>query len=201
MKDRKFKAQRGAISLFVMSTMLFFLVTVVGIYTIFSKRAQTQTESFKSVQSQYYEEGKEITEYDSKIASSSEKIPIYTKEHFWSIGENSAVEIDGKVYDFSSTTYSNYELKNDIVINIETDLANSKFKDNLYYGGQITTNGYEVYYYYEGKYYEPVTYSDGTNSYSLTSGEADLSASGTDFATISTSTRNLSGTYYTFGTK
>lgn len=202
MRNRKFKCEKGAISLFVMAAMLFFLVSVVGVYAISSKRAQTQTEALDVVQDKYYMEGEESTKYDSKIMSSSAKIPIYTKEQFWSIGEDCSIEIEGKVYDFSNTNYANYELQNDIVINVETDLKASKFKDDLYYGEDtISKNGHQILYYYDGEYYLPVAYSDGTKTYSLGEGTAKLSASGTDFATISTTTTGLTGEYYLFGVK
>lgn len=196
---RKFvKSQKGAISMFVMIAMLFFLVSMMGIYAVSAKRAQTQTESVEMVQNKYYQEGEEQEKYAEKIAKTDEMIPIYTKEQLWSIGENKAIEIEGKVYDFSNTDLTKYELKNDIVINIETDLANSKFKDNLVFGNNtIHKNGYDISYFYAGNYYVPINYSGTT----ITEGTAVLSASGTDFSNISNITTGLTGKYYLFDYK
>ena len=95
------KSQKGAISVFVMIAMVFFLVTIMGIYMISSKRAQIQTESVGLAQNKYYQEGEEQEIYDAKIAKEEEMIPIYTKEQLWSIGEEKSIVIEGKVYDFS----------------------------------------------------------------------------------------------------
>ena len=62
------KNQKGAISVFVVVTMLFFLITIVGVYTIASKRAQTQTESVELVKGKYYTEGEEQALYQQKVS-------------------------------------------------------------------------------------------------------------------------------------
>ena len=80
-----YKNENGAISAFVMFAMVFFLVVIVGVYMISSKRAQTQTQSLEMVQGKYYTEGQEKEKYDAKIAKSTDKIPIYTKEQLWSV--------------------------------------------------------------------------------------------------------------------
>ncbi len=150
MKRKIKSSQKGAISVFVMITMVFFLLTILGAYMISSKRAQTQTESAKLVQGQYYTENEENDRYHSKIADSSSIIPIYTKEQLWSIGSGKAIEIEGKVYTFSSG--ASYELKNDVVINIE-GLEGSNVIDE----SKINKNHYEIYYYYNQDYYVPTT--------------------------------------------
>lgn len=150
MKRKTKSSQKGAISVFVMITMVFFLLTILGAYMISSKRAQTQTESAKLVQGQYYKENEENERYHSKIADSSAIIPIYTKEQLWSIGSGKAIEIEGKVYTFGSG--ASYELKNDIIINIE-GLEGSNAIDE----SKINKNHYEIYYYYNQDYYVPTT--------------------------------------------
>ena len=52
MRKEKLKSQKAAISIFVVVAMLFFLVTIMGLFMITSKRAQTQTESFGMIQDQ-----------------------------------------------------------------------------------------------------------------------------------------------------
>lgn len=116
MKKKELRSQKGAISVFVMVAMVFFLVTIMGIYMVSSKRAQTQTQSVGVAQGQYYEEGEETEKYNERINTSDEVIPIYTKEQLWSVGSGNAVEIEGTVYEFLSS--ASYKLQNDIVINL-----------------------------------------------------------------------------------
>lgn len=132
------KNQKGAISVFVVVTMLFFLITIVGVYTIASKRAQTQTESVELVKGKYYTEGEEQALYQQKVSNAITNLPIYTKEQLWSVGTGKKVEMEGTVYIFSAT--ATYDLKNDIVINIDDDL---KIVDT----SKVNRNGYEIYYY------------------------------------------------------
>lgn len=145
------KKQTGAISVFVMMAMLFFLLTILGIYLISTKRAQAQTEAFRMAQERYYSEDA-ASIYNDKMANlePNGKIPIYTKEQLWSIGEPKKIEIEGKMYDFSEPDSSNkYELKNDIIINIPESEPLEIFN------GNIEMNGYGIYYFYKGNYYIP----------------------------------------------
>lgn len=190
MKERINKSQKGAISVFVMLAMMFFLVTIMGIYMISAKRGQTQTESIGLMQEQYYTENQENEIYNGKIAEETEMIPIYTKEQLWSIGTGSAIEIEGKVYNFTESDLRKYELKNDIVINMETDLKNSQFKED-----KIEKNNFQILYYYQGNYYNTINYSGKQ----IANGTAVLSASGENFSSIGQATTDLSGEYYLFG--
>ncbi len=191
MRKEKLKSQKAAISIFVVVAMLFFLVTIMGLFMITSKRAQTQTESFGMIQDQYYEEGEETEKYFSKIATSSEIIPIYSKEQFWSIGTGTKVEIEGKIYTFSDT--AQYQLQNDIIINIKTDLARVEFKEPA-----INKNNHKILYYYEDNYYTLLNYS-GTK---IAEGNAVLCASGENFSTITkgVSVVGSGEKYYLFAT-
>lgn len=136
MKKKDFESQKGAISAFVMMAMVFFLIMIMGIYMLSSKRAQTQTESIGMMQEQYYSEGEEIEKYKNSIASGG-IIPIYNKEQLWLIGSEKAVEIEGKVYIFSMN--ASYELKNDIIIHTEELKPIDESK--------IIKNHYEIYSY------------------------------------------------------
>lgn len=160
MKTVKTKKQEGAISMFVLIAMLFFLVTVVGIYTIGSKRAQTQTESVQLVKEKYYTEGEENTIYEQRISNRTTNIPIYTKEQLWSIGTGKQVEIEGVSYQFSSG--ATYELKNDIVVNMDENLK-------MVNESNVIKAGYEIYYYdaYTNQYYNLAT----SDEYDLQKGD------------------------------
>lgn len=147
MRNLKLKSQKGAISVFVLVSMLFFVVTIVGIYVITSMRAQSQTESVEVIQGQYYTEGEENIIYEEKVSNTTVDIPIYTKEHLYSIGTGKQVEIEGVEYTFSSK--ATYKLQNDIIINIDDSVIAVGNND-----ATIDYNNYEIYYYYEGSYYD-----------------------------------------------
>lgn len=138
METVKMKNQNGAISMFVLMAMLFFLVTIVGIYTIGSKREQTQTESVQLVKEKYYTEGEENTIYEQRVSNITTNIPIYTKEQLWSMGTGKEIEMEGVTYHFAAG--ATYELKNDIVMNMDADM---KIVDEA----NVVKNGYEIYYY------------------------------------------------------
>ena len=154
MKKKIYQYQNGAISVFAMVAMLFFVLTTLGIYTLSSKRAQTQTESIDLIQERYNID--ENGAYNSKIAESNAVIPIYTKDQLFEIGSDENIEIDGIIYKFSLAR--TYELKNDIIINI-SELDDNVFNET---GKNLTKHGYEIYYYNNGNYYIP---TDGTADY------------------------------------
>jgi len=194
MKRKTKSSQNGAISVFVMITMVFFLLTILGAYMISSKRAQAQTESIQLVEGQYYTENEENNVYRNKVADSASVIPIYTQQQLWSIGSEEAIEIEGKVYTFHEGSV--YELKNDIIINI-AEMEGAKGFDET----KLNKNHYEIYYYYDGNYYIATQYSDGTTVKNLADGEPVLSASGDNFSNISSTTTGLVGKYYLFDYK
>lgn len=170
MKRKTKSSQNGAISVFVMITMVFFLLTILGAYMISSKRAQAQTESIQLVEGQYYKENEENNVYRNKVADSASVIPIYTQQQLWSIGSGEAIEIEGKVYTFHESAV--YELKNDIIINI-AEMEGAKSFDET----KLNKNHYEIYYYYDGNYYIATQYSNGTTVKNLAEGDPVLSVS------------------------
>lgn len=145
MKEKFYKSSNGAISVFVLMTMLFFLFAMLGIFSIISKRAQTQTESLESLKNKYYSEGEESKRISNRLADSEDLIPIYTSQQLLSIGTpNKTIEIDGKVYDFSQTDYSKYELKNDIIIDRDL-ISRTALSDSSY--NALNRGNYEILYY------------------------------------------------------
>lgn len=149
------KNQNGAISIFVFLSMTFFLVFVLGAYSIVSTRMQTQTMSVTELQSIYKKDSKEIGA--TRYASASEIIPVYNAEQFILIGSNEYIEIDGKIYKFganvdSSTNYS-YLLKGNIIIDMDKYFSQSgsniQFLDEKFYSDDYTIDKgeYDLYYY------------------------------------------------------
>lgn len=196
---RFYRNQAGAISIFVMMAMLFFLFTILGVYLISAKRSQTQTETLKLTKEKYYSENADEI-YETKIAKES-IIPIYSKEHLLEIGTGKAVEIDGKVHMFSNEVI--YELKNDIVLNINSDFALLNY-DLVFGSNKKVIGNYKILGYYDetedstnnGKYYIPTNY----NTNSIYEGTPTLSASGANFSNVNSysGTNTFSGNYYLF---
>lgn len=53
MNKKSYKNSNGAISVFVLMSMLFFLFAMIGIFSIVSKRAQTQSEALDNLKDKY----------------------------------------------------------------------------------------------------------------------------------------------------
>lgn len=109
-----------------------------------------------------------------RTADSNELIPIYNSEQFLSIGtENKYIEIEGEVYDFSVTDYSKYELKNDIIfdVNVNTNSIVGQYKlltDAEY--SVLHKNNYELLYYDTtgDKYYHVARNNDTATKITVT---------------------------------
>lgn len=145
MGKKYYKNENGLITVFTMLAMFFFLFVIIGIYSISSNKAQTQTESMKNAENKYYSDNATDI-YNSKIASDSDTIPIYTKEQLFSIGTGALVEIEEKIYTFDDS--KSYKLKNDIVI----ELDNVEMDNVKKYS--VDKGDYNIYYTYNGYYYE-----------------------------------------------
>ena len=189
--------QNGVASTFVLIAMLFFLVTIIGVYTISSNRAQTQEQMVNSTKNEYLIEGSE----NFKNADNTEKIPIYTKQQLFSVGKiGNTLEIEKKVYTITQT--SQYELKNDIILDIAAgDLS---YYDAVFGSlSNVQTGYFKILCYYDntpsdeknnGNYYIPINH----NGNQIVPGTAVLSAYGEDYKTIGTKTTGIVGQYYLF---
>ncbi len=162
------KNQKGAISIFVVLSMLFLLAIIVGIYTINAKRAQTQTESIELVKDRYYTAGEEERIYEDRVSTETRNIPVSTKEQLWSMRTGKNIEIEGSIYQF--TEEATYVLQNDIILNINSDMK--EFDDT-----NLLDSDYEIYYYYSNP-----TELDRQGYYDLaTGGTYDLEVDGEYF--------------------
>lgn len=170
MKKIFYRSSKGAISVFVLMSMLFFLFATIGIFSIISKRAQTQTESLGDLRTKYYNEGYENQIISNRIANPEILIPVYSSEQLLAIGTpNKTIEIDGEIYDFSQTDYSKYELKNDIII--DKSFASSTILSNENYNS-LNRGNYEILY------YEKV---DNKDYYYQVARESNLGIDNTDY--------------------
>ena len=152
MKKNSYKSSNGAISVFVLMSMLFFLICMIGVFSIISKKAQTQTESIGDLKDEYYEEGEENRVYQNRFANYDDVIPIYTKEQVLAIGTDAEIEIEGMIYSFSPE--NQYELKNNIIFDI-SEVSNSTYSN-------LNKNNFEFYYLDSttNKFYQVASESD-----------------------------------------
>ena len=160
---KRFKSQKGAISLFALLSVMFFLAFMIGAYRIVSSNNVQQIISIADIQKRYALTKEEaIGKYNGKIAASTDAIPIrnfdqfklvYAIEKYYTSPvpiENSFVD-NGIVY--KCTKDSNYYLAEDININIDDVMTVNNFEffdyfldpSNLHI--KFDTAGHKFYYY------------------------------------------------------
>lgn len=165
---QKIKNQNGAISLFVMLSMLFFLMFMLGAYTIVLKRNQVQIQTTTQLKSLYSSTATDQTsKYAGRFAESTEVIPISNAVEFSLIGTGNSFEQNGKIY--TCGTDKKYQLTNDIIIDIDNDIAEKSFNftEYLLYGGKIDsktisidTAEHQIMYYKNGHYWKCLAYQN-----------------------------------------
>lgn len=175
MQKIKLKSQKGAISLFVMLSMLFFLMFMLGAYTIVSRRNQAQIEATTQLRTIYSSSATDQTsKYNEKFAKTDEVIPISNATEFSLIGTGNSFSKDGKIYTCEAT--KKYQLTNDIIIDIDNDIVGKTFNFNEYllYGGKIgstsvsvDTAGYDVFYYKGNAYWKCLLYQNISDTSSV----------------------------------
>lgn len=157
----KLKNETGTISLFVIFSLLLFLVFSVTIALVIRNKENIEVAKNIEIQKIY---SKSDTEYVS-YAEEDEIIPIYNIEELNLVGSNAYVQIKDKIYQCS--TGKQYYLKNDIIVDVEENLKsiNIGFNDfklysNLY---NIDKSEYDIYYFFEneeGNYWKNIVYQN-----------------------------------------
>lgn len=157
----KLKNEKGVISLFVVFSLLFFLVFASTIALVI--RNKENIEEFKNIEIQKIY-SKSDTEYVS-YAQNDEIIPIYNIEELNLVGSNAYIQIKDKIYQCS--TGKQYYLKNNIIVDIEENLKsiNIGFNDFKLYSKlyNIDKSEYDIYYFLEnenGNYWKNIVYQN-----------------------------------------
>lgn len=144
---KKLKSEKGAITIIVLVSVLFFVSFLISSYVIVANKVQAQKEMIEETK-KIYEPKSSIEDIYNSYFSSDEVIPIYTVEQLLLIGEeDKQISIDGKYYTFTNT--SSYILKNDLEFSaIDLELTTdwiaigseaSTFKGNFEGNGHIIT--------------------------------------------------------------
>jgi hypothetical protein len=155
---KNIKNQKGAISLFVVLAMLFFLAFMLGVFAIASRRNASQLEAVRET-AKIYSSGSDANSiYDSMLATSSDVVvPITTVEQLKKVKEvvknntTTNYTINGKLYTYTKET--NYMLANDIILDFSTEIngqSNITIYDYMLYDNttpyNIDMNNHNIYY-------------------------------------------------------
>ena len=124
MKNRvkkRIKSQNGAVTVFVVVAMLFFVLFILSSYTLISRRHQVQEENLNGFMQVYGNKSPE-ERYNSYFENGA--IFIYTEEQLKKVGTGELVQIqeeNGKIFEFKPD--ATYVLMNDIYLDDTTDEA------------------------------------------------------------------------------
>ena len=105
------KKERGAITLFVLLAMMFFVMALVSLFLVASSRAKLEKQITGQIQDSYQEDANTV--YNSYFGG--DVVPIYTAEQLLKIGTGEKIRINeenGKIYTFSKD--ATYVLKNNL---------------------------------------------------------------------------------------
>lgn len=156
---KNIKDQKGAISLFVILAMLFFLAFILGAFSITSRRNATQLEAVRETAKIYSSGVDANTLYDSMLATTpNTTIPITTFEQLKEAKriEESATAIqtnytiNGKLYTYKKD--ASYVLANDIILDMTSEIngkSDITIYDYLLYDKEnynINLNNHNIYY-------------------------------------------------------
>ena len=136
---KNIKNQRGAVSIFVLLSMMFFLAFMLGAFTLVNRRNAAQVEALSETQRLYATKTSAKDYYNSIFASESAIVPImnYNQLRDAIITVNSTDEdpiefkylMNNKVYTYKKD--ANYILQNDIILDYEDIVDyNTKVKGN-----------------------------------------------------------------------
>lgn len=126
------KSQKGAITLYVLISMLVFTALAVGLFVKSANKQMVQLETIEQTKKVYDSDETAEEAYQKYIGG--DVIPIYTAEQFKKIGTNSNITINGKIYTLA--TGKTYVLKNDI--NLSEDFAEIR---TLLKNGSVSLEG------------------------------------------------------------
>lgn len=158
MKKVSVKSEKGAVTLLVLVTILFFVMVLMSIYILVSNKTQAQIEMTRETRRIY---GKETAKDIYSSFFGDNIIPIYTAEQFKEIGSNKNIPINeegAKYYKFSAA--STYVLMNDLAFE-----NNGVFTLDFEGNGRLEGNGHEVRIKDTSKAQESYYYYNASNNY------------------------------------
>lgn len=153
---KNLKSEKGAITILVITSILFMLSFLISTYVIIANKVQEQKEIIAKTKD-IYESNLDMEEIYNSYFDNNEIVPIYNKSQLFKLGSNSNVAIaqmKNKYYTFSNT--GKYILMEDLEID-ESELPEGWIAPELFFMrknnklGKIDYNGHTI----------KVKYSDG----------------------------------------
>ncbi len=166
----KIRDQKGAITMITLITVLFLVSFLMSTYIIISNKVKTQKEMLNETKS-IYEPKVTMEEIYNSYFSNDAVIPIYTVNQLLAIGNGEKINIDGKIYTFTSNKV--YILKNNLEFSVkdlglETDWIPIYNSENIEWNGhtiKVTTLNENVITYSENTIIGyPITLADTKES-------------------------------------
>ena len=142
------KNQNGAISLFVLISMMFFLTFMLGAFTLVNRRNASQVESLSQLQKIYSSKPQADDIYDAMFADDNSVIPITNLELLKKakeVNDNNTTYncfVDGKIYTYKKGAI--YALKNDITITLDEYTDKQDLIDNEYIDYVVNLSRYKI---------------------------------------------------------
>lgn len=191
---KNIKNQKGAISLFVLLSMMFFMAFMLGAFTLVNRRNATQVEALAETQKIYSNKQAASEKYDSIfVQSTSSVVPITNIEQLKKVKEVAEGTdtykylINGKIYTYEKN--AEYVLQNDIILDFDdtfngkrgdgTGTAKLEYYDYVLYNStyNINLNGHSIYYQKksDGSLWKLVCYHNAKNSSTMFSSDATAS--------------------------
>ncbi|MCL2341832.1 MAG: LamG domain-containing protein [Firmicutes bacterium] len=191
------KSEKGAVTLLVLVTMLFFVAFLITTYMILANKARSQKEVTDQTR-QIYNSVSAEEAYRSYFGDNI--VPIYTKEQLFDIGTNKQVQVSeagGKIYNFvANATYvlmSNLQFDYNGIWNTPANAVLDKNGHQLKIHDTSKT-AETIYYYYNDKSdYKFATTEEGYIYNGLAAYYDGINNTGSGHSTTATTWKDLSG--------
>ena len=125
---KSLKNQKGAISLFAVLSIMFFIAFMIGAYRIVSANNGMQITSLTTIKERYMKTDEDVKKDYNKIVSSDKRIPISSYENFKQIGTKNSIIYNGKVYYCGDDKNYTYYLTNDIAFDLDREYDSNSGK-------------------------------------------------------------------------
>lgn len=160
---KKFKDEKGIISTVFIFAMIFLLIFTITIYVMITNKRKIEDDKELEIKQIY---SKTLNDVEQTIyADETEVIPIYNIRELNIAGTNEYVQIKNKIYKCNKS--NQYLLKENIIIDIKEDFktVDIGFNDFKFFasGFHIDKNVYDIYYYYDNRYWKPIGYQKFSN--------------------------------------
>ena len=127
---KKLKSEKGAITIIVLVSVLFFVSFLISSYVIVANKVQAQKEITQQTRSIYENYNIEDV-YNSYFGANI--IPISTKEQLFAIGTGTDKIINNNYYNFANNEKTIYVLANDIEFNAYEETSLARGSDSYYW--------------------------------------------------------------------